>query len=224
MRKSIKILSILVVLLFLASAPFAGAVERMTNGGFETTLNSWSAVGWTDNGNMAISSTAHSGAKSALLTYSASVYQNLSVNIVDIQNFTCWVKKETGNGITYLIFETSDDGSVSLAIDSTFEGYDWTELDLKDIIDTDGDTGVLMSIGFLRMDDNFVNYYFDDFSLNGPALATPTPAPTATPTPAPDNTMFISIFTYFIYGVIGAGLGLAFGLVLYASNRKNRSK
>jgi hypothetical protein len=140
---------------------YAVAVEHVVNGGFENDFNGWI------NSYSEISTTVyHSGLKSCCQTYSQNVYQYFSsaISIDSISNFTCWIKKGSGDGNEYVLFYTTGI-SGNYLIGHGSAAQDWHKVDLLTAYAGSGSTGDLLGIGFVRMDDNFVDYWIDDVTL-----------------------------------------------------------
>lgn len=133
----------------------------LKNGGFENDFNGWI------NSYSEISTTVyHSGLKSCYQTYSQNVYQYFSsaISIDSISNFTCWIKKGSGDGNEYVLFYTTGT-SGNYLIGHGSAAQDWHKVDLLAAYVASGSSGDLLGIGFVRMDDNFVDYWIDDVTL-----------------------------------------------------------
>lgn len=134
--------------------------EQVVNGGFENDFTGWAP----SVGAQIVTDVKHSGLKSCLLNYSCSVQQSINILIDCIESFKGWVKKDTGIGNTYFTF-SSDAGGQNSLLTGGNPAYDWTEEDLLARMITAGAYGTLTLIGFVRMSDYGVNYWFDDISL-----------------------------------------------------------
>jgi len=140
---------------------YAVAEEHVVNGGFENDFNGWI------NSYSEISTTVyHSGLKSCYQTYSQYVSQDFSsaISIYSISNFTCWIKKGSGDGNEWVYFITTGI-SGNYLVGHGSAAQDWHKVNLLTAYAASGSTGNLLGISFVRIDDNFVDYWIDDVTL-----------------------------------------------------------